>query len=292
MNDLNNPRGLKSVLGFEIYPHNRLWVLDQGKVNGQPAQKGSIKLYIFDLTTDEILVEYYFSEEEAPLDSSFLNDIVVDLVNHFAYITDSGLGSVPLHGGLLVYDLQNNRVRRVLNQVNSTQPDPNLWITINGDKVLQTGAMETGADGIALTQSCQTLYWCPLTGTSFYSIPTELLRNFSISDEDLEAQISQMDKGDASDGLACSNEGDKVLYMTSLQSNAIVRILVNQSTEIIAQDSVGMVWPDTLGFDHNGSLVYVTNRLYHFVQDQLDFNDFNFRIWKLFIGANSYMDPN
>ena len=33
---------------------------------------GSIKLIIFDLNTDKIIQKYYFSEEEAPVATSFL----------------------------------------------------------------------------------------------------------------------------------------------------------------------------------------------------------------------------
>ena len=39
---------LQSVLGFEIDDQDRIWVLDQGKVNGQPAIAGSLKVVVYD----------------------------------------------------------------------------------------------------------------------------------------------------------------------------------------------------------------------------------------------------
>lgn len=42
---------------------------------------------LFDLTTDTLIQSYHFSEDEAPLTNSFLNDIVVDVPHQFAYIT-------------------------------------------------------------------------------------------------------------------------------------------------------------------------------------------------------------
>lgn len=43
----------------------------------------------------------------------------------------------------------------------------------------------TPADGIALSVDVSTLYYCPLSGFNLYSIPTELFRNFSVSDSEV-----------------------------------------------------------------------------------------------------------
>lgn len=72
---------LQSVLGFDIDQQHRLWVLDQGRVNNQPAIAGSIKLLAFDLKSDQLVQQYVFPEELASLAHSFLNDLVIDQVN-------------------------------------------------------------------------------------------------------------------------------------------------------------------------------------------------------------------
>lgn len=46
-NQEGNVSALQSVLGFEIDPCNRVWVLDQGKVAGNAALPGSIKLVVY-----------------------------------------------------------------------------------------------------------------------------------------------------------------------------------------------------------------------------------------------------
>jgi hypothetical protein len=69
------------------------------------------------------------------------------MFNNFAYISDTGLGSDPVHGGLLVYDFNTNTSRRVLNQVTGTSPDLSLWFSINGQKVLLDTPMQAGAGG-------------------------------------------------------------------------------------------------------------------------------------------------
>jgi hypothetical protein len=46
MNQVGNASTLQSVLGFEIDPYDRLWVLDQGRVSGQPLQSGPHPLFL------------------------------------------------------------------------------------------------------------------------------------------------------------------------------------------------------------------------------------------------------
>eukprot|EP01113_Clastostelium_recurvatum_P009778 TRINITY_DN14756_c0_g1_i2.p1 TRINITY_DN14756_c0_g1~~TRINITY_DN14756_c0_g1_i2.p1 ORF type:complete len:421 (-),score=56.89 TRINITY_DN14756_c0_g1_i2:104-1366(-) len=299
MNKEGDPNALQSVLGYEIDSSDRLWILDQGKVNSQPAIPGAIKLIIWDITTNTLVKKYVFSEQEAGASTSFLNDIVINTHvpggSLFAYITDSGLGlkpSDPVHGALIVYDYGTNTVRRILDSVESTQPDESLWITINGDKVLADAPMRTGADGLALNDDGSVVFWCPLTSTIIYALPTSILHYSNTTDEQIEQDVIRVyDKGCASDGLAYANNG--VLYITSISNSSIIAIdLSNGNSSVVVHDSALMVWPDTIGFDHKGSIMFVSNQLYKFVEGVLDFSQTNFRIWKVWIGANSYLDDD
>jgi len=234
--------------------------------------------------------------------TSFLNDIVLDEKHTddegnpaiWAYISDTGRGLQPsdgYHGGLLVYNFQTNTARRILDSHYSVQPVSNYWIHINGDGVLSSSPLEAGADGIALLPDASLLVYCALTSTILYSLPTDLLRNFSTPLSDIEASVAlAYNKNYASDGISFAN--NNALYTTSLEKSAIIEINLNNGTvNVIAQDSVNMVWPDTIGFDHKGNLLFVTNKLYKFWQGLMDFTQTNFRIWKVYIGAGSYLDP-
>ncbi|KAH3756811.1 hypothetical protein Pelo_11399 [Pelomyxa schiedti] len=291
MNEEGNSTALQSVLGFEIDPYDHIWVLDQGKVNSAAALPGAIKLVVWDIKTGAERLRYTFSEAEASLTDSFLNDIVLDLHNQFAYITDSGIpidSSKPLLPALLVFDILSHTVRRVLQNHSSTQADPDLWITINGDKVLIDAPMETGADGIALSTDLNTLVWCPLTSHDFYSIPTSLLRDFTTSESTLESAVVYIgDKLSASDGLAFDDTG--TLYLSSLEGSGINTW--NGDVLSLVSDSSSMVWPDTLAFDHKGNMLFVSNQLHLFVQGLLDFSEgsINFRIWSFYTGTDSYL---
>lgn len=122
------------------------------------------------------------------------NDIVLDFVYNFAYITDSGLPVAPstsgmfrphwtVVGGLIVMDMLTREAWRVLNEDVPAQPEESLRFSyalsessVGGYPVLVTSPMMTGADGIALSCDCETLYFCPLTSRILYSLPTEMLR--------------------------------------------------------------------------------------------------------------------
>lgn len=287
-----HPLALHSVLGFEIDARDRMWILDQGKINSTAAAPGSIKLVIWDIRNNSLVQAHIFPPEIASLDNSFLNDVVVDQINNFAYITDSGipLNGTELHGGLIVYDFANNSSRRVLDRVTSTQDAP-IWIEINGEKVLLDQPMRTGADGIALTPDTKTLYWCPLTSRQVYKISTELLRSPQIPPSLLNAAVVHfIDKGSASDGLAFSADG--LLYMTALEKDGILVSDQSGNLKLFTSDNSSMIWPDTIGFDHQGWMVFVTNHLHHFWQDMMNFTvPDNFSIWRTYVNADSYLFP-
>lgn len=69
-----------------------MYVLDQAIVGGRTNNfiNNTIKLLKIDLKTDTLLYVYRFPYEVAN-EHSFLNDLVIDRINNFIYITDSGI---------------------------------------------------------------------------------------------------------------------------------------------------------------------------------------------------------
>jgi len=229
-----------------------------------------------------------------------LNDLVIDVHRQKVYVTDSGL---PLdasidnntYGALIVFDVENQTSWRVLNLQQSTIADQSLWIVINGDHVNPTSPMRTGADAIALTADGETLYFLPLTSHAVYSIPAKLLADPDTPEETLRESVTTVttDRGSASDGLACDNENQ--LYLSSLEGNGILHMKLKKKSEpefeVVAQDASAMRWPDTLGFDHEGNIVFLTNSLYLFVAKTINWTDpYNFCIWHYKTNSGSYLD--
>ncbi|KAJ3433688.1 protein yellow-related [Anaeramoeba flamelloides] len=303
MNKIGDADAIQSVLGIEIDNTNTLWILDQGKVNGSSAIKGSIKLLAYDLNTDKLVHKKVFPPEIASLSDSFLNDVVVDTENSRVYISDSGITADPSHSalpGLIIWDYKKDDLKRVLSNVVSTKADDKLWIKINGEKVLLDNPMETGADGIALTPNGKKLFWCPLTSHTNYYIKTKYLwDDDKNSNEKLQEKIKTLKKISATDGMSFDNQSR--LFVSSLEYSGILwdadptkdsedKIM----STLLVNNSKSMMWPDTLAFDHQGWLVFVSNQLHRFLNNELIFSvdnsteHINFRIWKTYIGTDSY----
>ncbi len=293
MNRMDNAKGLKAVLGFEIDRNNVMWILDQGHVAGQPSKAGDEKLVLWDIDKNEEVQRYEFSEKDSSRKCSFLNDIAVDNDSGFAYITDSGIFCQPLGGGLIVYDSNTNTARRVLAGTKFTNNEKNFFFNINGEPVLSKNPMLTGADGIALSGDKKTLYWTNLTGNTLYAIETALLRDFSRSEDMLQASVRVVTSLPSNtDGMTADRDGN--LYMTGLTLNGLMhRDAETGDVSRLAYDKT-MVWPDTLAWGPNGDLYIATNNLHTWVDGKMNFENpetSNFKIWRLKVGKTSYLQP-
>jgi hypothetical protein len=146
MNNPANPKGLKSVLGFEIDRNEVMWILDQGKVAGAPTKQGDEKIVLWDLKTNKEILRYEFTNEESDHKCSFLNDVVVDNDSGFAYIPDSGIFCDPTAGGIIVYDSKANKARRVLDRTKFTIADPNFFFNMFANTTAVLNANESRSE--------------------------------------------------------------------------------------------------------------------------------------------------
>lgn len=189
LNDVNNPKGLKAVLGFEIDRNDVMWILDQGHVAGAPSGPGDEKLIGWDLKTGKEVARYEFSEADCDRKCSFLNDVAVDNDAGVVYISDSGIFCSPLKGGLIVAQ----KAKRVLSAPEFVN-DEAYTFQIHGRDVLKAkdgkpNPMKTGADGIALSGDKKTLYWTNLTGNRLLSLPTALIRDFGKTEDEVKKAV-------------------------------------------------------------------------------------------------------
>jgi len=124
------------------------------------------------------------------------------------------------------------------------------------------------------------------------------LRNETLTNTELSARVVALgSKMYASDGLAFDNEG--ILYMTALEASGIniARPLYALDTNemfiaSLVSESKTMVWPDTIGFNNNkNQILFVTNQLYKYVEETLNFSEANYRIWVVDANTNSYLQP-
>lgn len=294
MNDVDNPRGLKAVLGFEIDRNDVMWILDQGHIAGAPSGPGDEKLIGWDLKTGKEIARYEFTESDTDRKCSFLNDVTVDNDAGVVYISDSGIFCNPLKGGLLVYDMKRGQARRVLSDPQWVN-DEAYTFQIHGRDVLKAkdgkpNPMKTGADGIALSGDKQTLYWTNLTGNRLLSLPTALIRDFSRT----EAEVASAVKVEATlpsntDGMTADRNNN--LYMTALTLNGVMKrdARTGKVSTLVSHPDIS--WPDTLAWGPGGSLYLVSNHLHLWVDGDMDFERPkvpNFRIYRMRLGQQPY----
>ena len=102
---------LQNIQSMEITPDGKMWIVDVGrKYFFDPVVSADNscppKLWIYDINKNELDRVYIFPDEVANYTNSFLNDIVIDYVNKYAYISD--LDGSPFKGGLVAYGYNTN----------------------------------------------------------------------------------------------------------------------------------------------------------------------------------------
>jgi sugar lactone lactonase YvrE len=296
-NQAGNVKVLQSVLGYEIDEQNRMWILDQGKINYSPSPEGSQKLIIWDLNTNRMIDSIHIPSEIAPYRTSFLNDIVVDNKNGFAYITDSGNGwpDHPLDGGIIVYNMKTKTLRRVLDRHYSTQDFPDFRFAIDLKPVFKDKPLRIGADGIALSADRSTLYYCQVTGRNLYAIDTAMLRNFNTPQEEISRAVRAVgSKRTTTDGMHADNKGNVFYTMLEGKGIGVYSPANHRFHNFISDDR--MLWVDGVAFDQKGSIIFNNNRLHEmFGGYDIDWSyPYNLIIWKAYVGPDvkSYLYAN
>lgn len=295
-NQAGNVNVLQSVLGYEIDEHNRMWILDQGKIAYAPSPEGSQKLVIWDLNTNKMIQSIKIPNEIAPYRNSFLNDVVVDNKNGFVYTTDSGNGwpDHPLAGAIIVYNMKTKKFWRVLDRHYSTQDFPGFVFEIDNKPVFKDRPIKIGTDGIALSADRSTLYYCQVTGRNLYAIDTKLLRDFSTPLEQLKASVQHLgSKGTTTDGMHADNKGNVFYTMLEGKGIGVYAPESKRFSEFLSDDF--MLWVDGVAFDQKGSIIFNNNRLHQMFernQTEIDWDyPYNLIIWKAYVGegVKSYL---
>lgn len=283
------------VQSMEIDPTGRMWVIDAGSQNqvSGSLQVGPPRLYIFDVTVDpaELMLNYTFLSPVARSGGrmTFLNDIVVDWRRNWAYMTDT-----LYDGGIIAFDLKRQQARRMTNNFTLGEVEAETSTYCQGATF--TFSPPAPSDGIALSPEADVLYWCPLIGHTLYAIDTKALRNFQLSDAELSAAVSIVgQKVGMSDGMAMTSDG--VLYYGNLEGCQLnswqTDLPFNSANQLVVySNNTVLNWIDTFAFDAQRRLIFTSNRLAYFFNDQLDFSGAsgpNFRILAAPLDVSSYM---
>lgn len=255
------------VQSVYIDDENFLWVLDPANPMFRGVKMGGAKLVKINIGTRRVVQTIIFDSTIVKPDS-YLNDVRVDTKKKIAYITDSGIG------GLVIVDLQTETARRVLDNHYSTMAE-DVVLSIEGKEWLFPGGVkpQIHADGIALDNKGEYLYYHALTARTLYRIKTEYLLDSSHTNEELGQKVEKIGNTGACDGLWFTSDGN--LLISAIEENAVNIITpAGGSNESIMSDK--LIWPDSFAEGSEGS-IYVTTTQLNRIITELE----PYRIWKI-----------
>jgi sugar lactone lactonase YvrE len=234
---------------------DHLWVLDSGIAVLSAGQPIPPKLVEFDLSDNHVIRSYTFEGVVAPSDS--LNDVRIDLVHGYAYLTNIGN-----KGSLVVLNLQTGASRQVLVGDRSTYADPHQHLMIGGQPAERKDGTPVAihADGIALSPDAAWLYYRPLTDHNYWRVPTAALLDARLAPADLAKKVQFLGTAELTGGLIMDQHG--TLYGGDLEHASVVALRLDPATgklksKLFVRDQGRLSWAD--GFAISGGYLYIAD---------------------------------
>jgi sugar lactone lactonase YvrE len=242
-----------SVQALWIDKADHLWALDSSlpKVDQERLPP---KLVEFDLSTNQVIRQYDFKGVVSAKDS--LNDVRIDTVHGYAYLTNAGN-----KGSLVVLDLNTGDARQVLVGDRSTFADPNQHLMFGEEIALRPDGSVTAiqADGIALSPDARWLYYRPLTDHHYWHVPTSALRDARLSDAQLAKKVEYLGSSVLSGGLVM--DGNGTLFGGDLEHRTVVSLTMTPGnklrSKVFVSDPSKLSWAD--GFAISGGYLYIAD---------------------------------
>ena len=242
-----------SVQALWVDKQDHLWALDSS-LSKVDQERLPPKLVEFDLATNKMIREYEFKGVVSAKDA--LNDLRIDTVHHYAYLTNAGN-----KGSLVVLDLKTGESRQVLVGSRSTFADPSQHLMIGKEIALRPdgAVVAIHADGIALSPDARWLYYRPLTDHNYWRVPTAALRDARLSDAELAKQVEFLGSSVLSGGLIMDKDG--TLYGGDLEHSTVVALRRTPnhmlSAKVFVSDPTKLSWAD--GFAISGGYLYIAD---------------------------------
>lgn len=234
-----------AVMGVAISVDNKLWTIDHGNHG-----VGTARLLAFDLATHQVIFDYRFPSEIAPL-GSFLQALQVDSKSQFAFIADVSFWRKS--PAIVVVDVKNRRSWRALDGHPSVMPQD--WIVRNPikDMVFFGGlvALKAGVDGIAVSKDDRYIVYGAMAHDTLYRIPTSALATAEAAAA-AAGQVQAIGRKPLNDGFAMDVEGN--VFITDVEHSGVARMTPQGKLDTMIRDDKRIRWADALSFGPDGWL--------------------------------------
>lgn len=246
---------LHSVLGVALDEQDRLWVIDNGNVEGNLQTP---KLVAFDIKTGKVAFRYDFPESTGAK-GTFLQDLAVDAKRGFVYLADIGGQFDP---AIVVVDIKKKTSRRFTGHPSLEAEDVDL--VVDGRAAVFPNAegksepARIAINPITLSADGETLYYGAMTGKTWWQVPTAPLRNGD-RDATIAAAITKVGEKPVSDGATTDAEGNH--FFTNPGEQAIDILSKDGELTRLVQDD-RLEWPDSVRFGQDSWLYIAVNQLH------------------------------
>ena len=242
--DAKTDSAFDTPLGVVFDNENRLWVIDAG------LSLGKTRLFAFDIETREQLMRFDIPADLAP-GTSFVQDLAVDEKNDFVYLADFG------NPGIIVVNIQEKSFRKITHLPSMQAEDIDMMI--GGKAQLFNGApARIGLNPVTLSADRETLYYGPMSGTKWYSLPASMIRE-GAGEEEIFGKLEVVGPKPLCDGVATDAAGNH--YFTNIQEGAIDRLTPDGKLTTLVKDP-RIDWPDNARLYQDKWLYIAVNQLY------------------------------
>lgn len=317
-NDYRVANNLQSVWAIEIDSQDKLWVVDQARIDMDEVDLKEVKIKVYDTTTGSPIIQILL-KSVVRKESSFITDIVVDGQSNWVYLADAGVLNSTFryseNPAIIVVNRATNDMRRVLENTVFTNPDLTIWPYVVDTPMMEDGPISMGVSQLSLSCNGDILYFSAGTSEYLYAIKTEYLIDFDYSDKELLDLVVPMGyKGSVTGDLMTSN--DDTLYLASAEDGMILSyqtltldnltFYYNDFTyenynwnnlmfdEKLPSGVYPKEFPFSLSFDNKDQLLVLSNKFNEFISKTMNFDDpeygFNFRVFTIDVDQKSYME--
>lgn len=236
---------IDTPLGIAVDGKNRLWITDMG------LNLGKTRLWAFDIDSGRELYRIELPQAIAPK-GSFVQDLAVDDKAGWVYLADIA------NPGLIAVEIATGKARRFSGHP-SLQAEPAAAMVIGGKPIqFQGKPASVAVNPLSLSTDNATLFFGAMNGTSWYSLPTKLLRD-GANDEQVGEAIKRVGPKPVSDGAATDANGRH--FFTNVNEGGIDVLNPDGTLHALARDA-HLDWPDSVHLSGNGWLYVSVNQLY------------------------------
>lgn len=243
--------GLSNAIGIYIDKKDHLWVLDMG------GEFSSPKFIVWNLKHNA-LERLIVIPTDVIKSNSFLQDFALDEEKDFAYIADMTMESETTKASpaIIAINTKTGEAKRLLDDsrfVKSAEP-----LMAEGAVVMRNQmAVGKSINPITIDAKNEWVYFGTMSAGEIHRIRTSDLRNFSLSELELEARINSMGYKPHSDGFKIDKNQN--IYVGDV-NNLEIGISKNKDYKTYIKSNE-LLWVDGLFVAKDGYVYAVVNQL-------------------------------